>query len=855
METPAASGESQKFSRYRSVRRAASKDDYAPPVPAPPPIPGSQQAPITKVPSRYRRPAQLATDELSAHGAGPTGTRRLRAQTIQQEHPAPYNGPKDERQTGAAIEQNQGTRPSDAKPINQGSPHTFSEHTSSSNSRRRKNAAATPERSLTHHKSYDAAREEARMILEGEYDRIAKIKEQQNKERKLRAEAELARQRAEQEEQQRLERARLEQVAAEKSRLEQEYAENTPMQSTQVVEQSQPKRTRKWTIGAGTSRVTSNDEEQQAPPPPAYPQASIEIPARSTTRYRKREDTRSPPTAVGSQTDSAPASVNGAGSSTSQTKLPDVSKSKTEKRRSPPVKAAPVTMTAANGPPTVNKMDMYTGSSAGNSGPQAKYDAPVSAVNAGERRVDVMHDGFTINLPVTPTTTVRDLLNSASIVLSQPIDPRTAVLMESFGQLGLERPLRRYERVRDTMNSWDNDKQNHFVILKSSEVEAVGLELQDVPASQPPITMQYLYHSQKPGKWDKRWLVLREDGQVTASKKENDMNATNIFHLSDFDIYMPTRKQLKRLRPPKKICFAIKSQQKLQMFESTENFVHVFSTSEKSIADGWYNAVQSWRSWYLVNVLGEGQKSPNPNASATQTGKGQTLPAGRPSVSRNRDSIPYQLGTFQSLLEISADDFKYDPYIDPPRNSEEAYERSHGHKRTNTLVQELHSRKLSGSHSNSPQRKATVRNKDRPPVSYPRRPLVDDTRNKDENLNGTEADKFGPILGGTDAGFTGGGLLARAYSTRRPNQEESSTVPENTSLAFTGKGLLGRNMTKKRTERQPGKPLVDMSGNSTFVDGSLLRQVEAYNISQGGGGPLIDRARHEEVEHKVGEGF
>ncbi|KAJ5104363.1 hypothetical protein NUU61_001710 [Penicillium alfredii] len=238
-------------------------------------------------------------------------------------------------------------------------------------------------------------------------------------------------------------------------------------------------------------------------------------------------------------------------------------------------------------------------------------DAPVSAVNAGERRVVVQHGETSVELPVTPSTQVQDLLLAATEHLSKDIDPEKFILLESFRKLGLQRSLRRYEYVRDVMNSWSQDSDNHLVVIPPSSIDALEqLDAQHVPSEQPAEATVHLYYSQRPGKWDKRFVTLRADGQVTISKKENGKDQTNICHLSDFDIYSPSaRVMAKDIKPPKKICFAIKSQQKSSMFLSTENFVHFFTTNDKSIADNWYRVAQKWRSWYLVNKLGALQKT------------------------------------------------------------------------------------------------------------------------------------------------------------------------------------------------------------------------------------------------------
>ncbi|ODM21237.1 hypothetical protein SI65_04290 [Aspergillus cristatus] len=234
-------------------------------------------------------------------------------------------------------------------------------------------------------------------------------------------------------------------------------------------------------------------------------------------------------------------------------------------------------------------------------------DAPVSAVNAGERHVLVQYRKATNFLPITTSTTAQDLLLSAQSCFD--VDAQTFVLIEHFAQFGLERPLRKYEYVRDVMNSWTKDTDNKLIIVPAASLDALHqLEAQSAPIEQPADTTFHIYHSQRSRKWDKRYMTLRSDGQVTVSKKYQGQDQTNICHLSDFDIYSPTLSSLSNdVKPPKKICYAVKSQQKASMFLSTENYVQFFSTSDKEVAEGWYKAIQAWRSWYLVSVLGTGQ--------------------------------------------------------------------------------------------------------------------------------------------------------------------------------------------------------------------------------------------------------
>jgi hypothetical protein len=276
-----------------------------------------------------------------------------------------------------------------------------------------------------------------------------------------------------------------------------------------------------------------------------------------------------------------------------------------------------------------------------------QYDAPVSAVNAGERHVLVKCNASSITLPVTPTTTPTDIISSAASAMSESIDLSASKLVESYDQLGLERALRNYEHVRDVMNSWDNDTQNALIIQPvANDGPKNELDAKHAPKEQPRDRSLYMYHSQRPGTWDKRWITLRSDGQVTIAKRRGQ-ETSNICHLTDFDIYVPThRQQTRRIKPPKKLCFAVKSQQKSNMFLNGANFVHFFATNDPAVAGEWYKAVQGWRSWYLVNILGEGQNSKR--ASTTKdsmrpsTARSQRRNSIDASLYRHRPSQPFQ---------------------------------------------------------------------------------------------------------------------------------------------------------------------------------------------------------------------
>lgn len=318
--------------------------------------------------------------------------------------------------------------------------------------------------------------------------------------------------------------------------------------------------------------------------------------------------------------------------------------------------------------------------------------------------------GLTLDLVVSVDTAAVDILIACSDQAPQPISVSTGILIESYGKLGLERRIRRYERVRDVMNSWDNDTQNTLVVSTDAVDGDPELELSGVPHTDKPPTgfILPIYHSHKHGKWSKRYVTLLENGQLVSSRKPepapSDKDVVSLCHLSDFDIYMPTESQKRKtLKPPKKHCFAIKSQQKMAVFLNNDNYVHYFSTEDNEVADDFRSRIQHWRSWYLVNraLQIHAKKKPivkpEPKQPRREAEKPPQIPADEPSppkksvghvrvnghkVKVSVDEAPYAIGEFKPLINLQRfnkplDEFGSDWEADP-RTSTAAADHARG---------------------------------------------------------------------------------------------------------------------------------------------------------------------------------
>ncbi|KIW63157.1 hypothetical protein PV04_10025 [Phialophora macrospora] len=759
-DASAQSVQHQKFLRYRSVRKSAAKDAEAQTSPPPPPpLPQASQSTLTRLPSRYHRrpPAtqsapppnvpQLPLDH--DHATLP----RIRGKTI-----------------GGAVGENEQVRHREdggrRTVIQQRSPGQGMRQTSNNTTSRQQTPTSTGRASEPEElrRSLEVAREEARLILEGEHDRLIALRQQESRRRHQ------ERERRRKEEKEALETARRQETEAEALREAEKVA--TREAKVRAIRERQEASQR--------ARLVEREDDVAAAP-------ALEL-QQDGKRSRMRTMVIGGP--AGSKQDT-PCHHRRASSGVEQLRQrPKTGHAKTHSASridEVPDGTAPIVRPSLDASVT-----------------KPNFDAPVSAVNAGERRVSVKCREAFITLPVTLSTTAKDILNSASLCMSESIDPRTAILLESFSQLGLERPLRRYERIRDVMNSWDNDSQNHFFIMEASDCAAPGLETADAPSQQPSGTTVQIYHSQRPGKWDKRWLKLREDGQITTSKNENGLDSTNICHLSDFDLYTPTTKQLKKLKPPKKLCYALKSQEKSAVFLDGANFVHFFCTKDKLVADRWYHAVHSWRSWYLVNMLGEGQRQ------ATETNLGPQ-PGQRPGTSGSKESMPYVLGSFKPLLDSKSN---FVVSRNPELGSLRRPSQSHGQRPLIDFVPARPSFDEIPTILKFPTKSSAA-----PPTAFPKKFMVEPT------ITGNGINEEGP--------FTGTGLLARSASRRTQGGSRA------------GHGVAGAD----------GKPLIDLAPTSEFTDGSLLQRMETIAARQGAFEPKIDRQKRREVDVAVGEGY
>jgi hypothetical protein len=456
-------------------------------------------------------------------------------------------------------------------------------------------------------------------------------------------------------------------------------------------------------------------------------------------------------------------------------------------------------------------------------------------------------------LPVTPTTTPLDLIKSASTILNDHVDVRTAVLSELFTKVSITRPLRNYEYVRDVMNSWDYDNQNQLTII-DSDVDGINqddLLSYKVPDTRPESMSCFIQYSSRPGKWSKRYLTLRSDGQLVMAKNEKvkEKDHENICTLTDYDIYSVTRQKLSKVKPPKKICYAVKSMQKSNIFADESQYVHFFCTNDRTTANTFYKALQTWRSWYLKHQKGEGLKKKAP-AARNVSGNAETQAAASHARGESVGSH-YQLGAFSSLLDM--DSFN--------KSLDQIEVHKPGEFPDDQPLSRLDSKAMHA-------RRRSVRVKQPPPTAFKMGP---ESTSQPASRPGTARQNSFQV--GEEETFASTGLLGRTYTQRQAAaqaREQAGTFTEGPSLLNNG-GVppvpamdsgLKRNATvqsnhhrrtssdlqRSASKRRP-EPLIDLTPTYRPPPQHLSKG-KGYNPSPGAG-PLVESATSIEEAIKI----
>ncbi|THH08499.1 hypothetical protein EW145_g2653, partial [Phellinidium pouzarii] len=190
-----------------------------------------------------------------------------------------------------------------------------------------------------------------------------------------------------------------------------------------------------------------------------------------------------------------------------------------------------------------------------------------------------------------PETNAKDMLD----MLAQQGDLRGEerrssnwMLYEVCHDFGMERPIRNFELVTDISGSWSKEKTMNCFMVKQSPF---ALSLANIPSSIP-TRGGFVDYESKRGKWNKRWLELREHGLWLSKREGKDEEF--LCSLSAFDVYIVTRIH----KTPKPFSFSVKSTDPITLFENKSDYLHVFSCPDDS-GRQWVENIMLARSYIL----------------------------------------------------------------------------------------------------------------------------------------------------------------------------------------------------------------------------------------------------------------
>ncbi|KAI0081629.1 hypothetical protein K474DRAFT_1587482 [Panus rudis PR-1116 ss-1] len=197
------------------------------------------------------------------------------------------------------------------------------------------------------------------------------------------------------------------------------------------------------------------------------------------------------------------------------------------------------------------------------------------------------------------------------------------MLWEVCQDFGMERPIRSFELLSDVSASWNADKTVNVLMVKKTAMAPL-LSRTAIPSSSP-ICSGSIQWEYKRGKWQKRWMELREHS-LWLSKKDNGKDQVFLCSLSNFDAYTMTRPY----KSPKPFVFAVKSTDNLSFFEDTSDYMHIFSCGE-SEGQNWLEKILLARSYVVYqerNVLtNTSVAASNGGASLSRAGTRKQRPA------------------------------------------------------------------------------------------------------------------------------------------------------------------------------------------------------------------------------------
>ncbi|TPX70399.1 hypothetical protein SpCBS45565_g01789 [Spizellomyces sp. 'palustris'] len=164
-------------------------------------------------------------------------------------------------------------------------------------------------------------------------------------------------------------------------------------------------------------------------------------------------------------------------------------------------------------------------------------------------------------------------------------------LFELCNDLGIERPLRDWEIVTDVISAWDAGTSiNAIVMKKYGYRDTVSPK---AVAGKYPRVQGWMHMEVKPGKWQRKFFVLRE-ASIYYYKDANQSGSESLFcGLGNYDVYTLSQR---RKKTPTQFCFALRSTDSISYFENKKDYVRYLCVEKQERLYDWVLAIRLARS-------------------------------------------------------------------------------------------------------------------------------------------------------------------------------------------------------------------------------------------------------------------
>lgn len=198
-------------------------------------------------------------------------------------------------------------------------------------------------------------------------------------------------------------------------------------------------------------------------------------------------------------------------------------------------------------------------------------------------------------------TRVKDLLKEAESIgeLNDDESQGSWGVFEVWKDLGIERPVREIESIVSIVDTWTSTDTNEtHLLIQKNDLSGLAISKRSITSG---IYGSNLWCELKPGKWTKKYVLLRDNGIYLCS---NDKGKDEMFlcTMSKFDVYaIPSwaHKNLKGV--PRDYSFGLKSLNKLSFFETKTDFIHKFSCKDRLVRLEWIRRLYDARTYLIMS--------------------------------------------------------------------------------------------------------------------------------------------------------------------------------------------------------------------------------------------------------------